>query len=143
MNSLPVSRYSSIKNKVGDNWGIHVRVLIPRHRIKINSSALVVDTARAQFLKQPNHARTSRLICFLSIAKSNVEQYPLTPPLNHVMSGALSGFLRAAKNQNLFGRSQIKTGGTLKRAQTICSYSQIYHHIRKLDRPPAWFLPKM
>jgi hypothetical protein len=30
------------------------------------------------------------------------------------MSGALSGFLRAAKNQNLFGGSQIKTEGTLK-----------------------------
>jgi hypothetical protein len=30
------------------------------------------------------------------------------------MRGALSGFLRAAKNQNLFGGSQIKTEGTLK-----------------------------
>jgi hypothetical protein len=29
------------------------------------------------------------------------------------MSGALSGFLRAAKNQNLFGGSQIKIEGTL------------------------------
>jgi hypothetical protein len=34
--------------------------------------------------------------------------------LNHVMSGAVSGSLRAAKNQNLFGGSQIKTEGTLK-----------------------------
>src|ERR1700733_14772268 len=38
----------------------------------------------------------------------------LTPPLNHVMRGALSGFLRAAKNQNLFDGSQMRTEGTLK-----------------------------
>ena len=65
MNSLPVGHYSSIIDEVGNNRDIHVRVLIPRRWIEINSSAIVVDTARTELLEQPNHARTSRLIQFL------------------------------------------------------------------------------
>jgi hypothetical protein len=41
---------------------IHVRDFIPRLRIKIDTGALVVDTARAMLLEQTNHAGTSGLM---------------------------------------------------------------------------------
>ena len=62
MNSLPMGRYSYIMDEVGNNWDIHVRVFIPRRRIKINSSAIIVDAAWTKLLKQAHHTGTSGLI---------------------------------------------------------------------------------
>ena len=41
---------------------IHVRNFIPRLRIKIDTGALVIDSARPMLLKQTNHAGASRLM---------------------------------------------------------------------------------
>jgi hypothetical protein len=99
MNSL--GRYLVNQDGAGDNGDIHVRYVSPRCRVEINSSALVVDTTRTKLLKQANHAGTSRLMYSPKHCKIGEWTVSLTPPLNHVMRGAVLGFVRAAKNQNL------------------------------------------
>ena len=99
MNSL--GNYLVNQDGVGDNRDIHVRDVSPRRGIYINSSALVVDTARTKLLKQANHAGTSRLTYSPEHCKIGKRAVSLTPPLNHMMRGAVLGLLRAAKNQNL------------------------------------------
>ncbi len=61
----------------------------------------------------------------------------LTPPFNQIASGAVSGFLRAAKNQNL----RIESSGTFIKAQIISDYDITYHRLSEDVRSPypeAW-----
>ena len=57
----------------------------------MNAQRIIVDTARTILLKQANHAGTSGLMGVSEGCKIDLRTVLLTPPLNHVMRGALSG----------------------------------------------------
>jgi hypothetical protein len=57
-----LSRHSAIQDEVRENRDIHVRIVVPGHRVQVDSGALVIDATWSILLKQSNHAGSSGLI---------------------------------------------------------------------------------
>ena len=79
---------------------LHIGVLVPRLRIQPDSATVVVDQTGAVLLEQTNHRRTSGLRDVENFVAALRWTKQLTPPFNQTVRGAVSGLLRAAKNQN-------------------------------------------
>ena len=81
---------------------LHIGVLVPRLRIQPDCVAVVTYQTRAVLFKETDHRRAPGLrnIKNSMTTRRFREAEKLTPPFNQIVSGAVSGSLRAAKNQN-------------------------------------------
>lgn len=79
---------------------IHIGDLTPGLRIELDATAVVVDTTGAVLLEETYHGRTSGLRDIERFTTRFTRAKGLTPPFSQTVRGAVSGLLRASKNQN-------------------------------------------
>jgi len=88
---------------------LHIRILVPRLRVQPDCAATVVDQTGAVLLEQANHGRASGLGGIEDLTAEFRYAKQLTPPFNQIVSGAVSGLWRAAKNQNHMCCVEVKS----------------------------------
>ena len=75
--------------------------IVPRVRIRCYGRTVIGYSARSMLLEETYHARATGLAEISEVIQKILLWKEHTPPLNQRARGAVSGFFRAAKNQNL------------------------------------------